>query len=124
MDFIQKKILKIYALCLGIGIPYAAFVSLTGLGIPCMFKLWTGIPCPGCGTSHMFLAALGGDMAEAFMCNPAAFISVIAWMIISILAFAGRPAFVREGKFISACIYITLVLYIGVWLVRIIVNLI
>lgn len=34
--------------------------------IPCVFKTFFGIPCPGCGMSHAVIAALHLDFQEAF----------------------------------------------------------
>jgi hypothetical protein len=36
----------------------------------CPFRLITGIPCPGCGMTHAFLAAFRGDFADAFRWHP------------------------------------------------------
>jgi hypothetical protein len=36
----------------------------------CPFRLVTGIPCPGCGMTHAFLAAFRLDFAEAFRWHP------------------------------------------------------
>lgn len=41
---------------LGVGVAYALFIHWTGWGIPCIFHLITGMHCPGCGISRMFLA--------------------------------------------------------------------
>lgn len=32
----------------------------------CLFKLATGIPCPGCGMTHALLAAFQGDWAASW----------------------------------------------------------
>ena len=73
MKIEQKK--RIYSvafktgLVLGIGLIYAAFVRLTGWGIPCVFNLVTGMQCPGCGISRMFLALLKLDFTAAAQYN-------------------------------------------------------
>jgi hypothetical protein len=36
----------------------------------CPFRLATGIPCPGCGMTHAFLAAFRFDFADAFRWHP------------------------------------------------------
>ncbi|MDR2611234.1 MAG: DUF2752 domain-containing protein [Clostridiales Family XIII bacterium] len=43
-----------------------AFAFLFG----CPFRLITGIPCPGCGMTHAFLAAFRFDFADAFRWHP------------------------------------------------------
>ncbi|MDD6157568.1 MAG: DUF2752 domain-containing protein [Lachnospiraceae bacterium] len=52
------------------GIAYAGFVSVTGYGVPCLFRLVTGWKCPGCGITHMLVELLRGDIRAAFFCNP------------------------------------------------------
>jgi hypothetical protein len=39
----------------------------------CMFRRVTHYPCPGCGTTRMFLAAAQGRWGEAAVYNPLAF---------------------------------------------------
>lgn len=63
------SLLKKTGLVLGVGLAYAAFVMLTGLGIPCLFHELTGLLCPGCGISRMFLSLLRGDLLLAARYN-------------------------------------------------------
>lgn len=56
-------------LVLGLGIVYAIFVRLTGWGLPCVFSLVTGVYCPGCGISRMFLALFRLDFVAAARYN-------------------------------------------------------
>jgi hypothetical protein len=44
---------------------YYIWLQLTGIGIPCLFYLWTGLKCPGCGITRMCLAILSGDLSAA-----------------------------------------------------------
>jgi hypothetical protein len=57
------------AIILLVGLAYAAFVRLTGWGIPCIFYQLSGKLCPGCGISRMFLALLKLDFRRALQCN-------------------------------------------------------
>ena len=43
---------------------------VTGHGIPCFFRLVTGLKCPGCGITTMLLALLHGNVRAAFYANP------------------------------------------------------
>ena len=66
-----KKVLFVCAVCLAAGCDYAIFVSVTGLAIPCVFHLLTGLQCAGCGVSRMCLSLLRLDFAGAWQYNPA-----------------------------------------------------
>lgn len=55
----------------GIGLCYAVFVHVTGLYLPCPFRLATGFLCPGCGISHLCMALLRLDIRSAFDANAA-----------------------------------------------------
>lgn len=77
------------ALTLWIGLPllgicYGLLVSRIGFGIPCVFRLITGLKCPGCGVTHMALCLLQGDLSGAFYENPAVLMLLPAGMILAI----------------------------------------
>ena len=63
------KSLLIAAVVLVAGLGYYGFIKLTGLGIPCLFNLTTGLHCPGCGLSRMCIALLQLDFVTAFQSN-------------------------------------------------------
>ncbi len=65
----ERKLLKSAGILLAAGLAYYAFVSLTGLYIPCIFRLITGWKCPGCGVSHMLVAMARFHFKEAFLEN-------------------------------------------------------
>jgi len=50
---------------LGAGVLYLIWIKATGLMIPCVFRLATGLKCPGCGVTHMLLDLLRLDFAGA-----------------------------------------------------------
>ena len=64
------QVLKKYLLVFGAGIVYFVFSTLTKIGIPCPFRLITGLQCPGCGISRMAIALLHFDFTSAFHYNP------------------------------------------------------
>ena len=44
------------------------------LGMPCIFLTIFGVPCPGCGMTHAFLALLSFRFRDAFSYNPCIFL--------------------------------------------------
>ncbi len=69
------RLLKKYAIVLGVAIAYLIFVLVTEWGIPCPFFTVTKLRCPACGISRMLLALLRLDFAEAFWHNPYLFVN-------------------------------------------------
>ena len=49
----------------------------------CLFKSFTGLPCPGCGTTRAGLAILHGSLIDAFLINP------IGSLLLILLVIAG-----------------------------------
>jgi len=64
----------------GVLIAGAAVAALwLHLGLPtpvCLFKEWTGIPCPTCGATRMIAALLSGDVLGAAALNPMLFVAL------------------------------------------------
>lgn len=87
--------LLVLAALLGTGLLYAGFVSLTGWGIPCVFHLVTGLSCPGCGVSRMFMALLRLDFGAAWEANPA----ILALLPLGMVVLADiLVRYVRTGR--------------------------
>ena len=89
-----------------LGAVFGAVLALGGLvaavwfrlGLPrpvCLFHEWTGLPCPGCGSTRMLERLLSGDVVGALAWNPLAFmalVAVAAWSPASTVRWAlGRP---------------------------------
>lgn len=73
--------IKIYGMLLICALAYAAFCNWSGYGIPCAFKAITGLSCPGCGISRMFIHMLKLEWKEAFMSNQAVFVLLPLFVI-------------------------------------------
>lgn len=100
-----------------IGVLFVAWLALYLLDIGCVFRLMTGIPCPGCGMTRAWLAALRFDFAAALAYHPLFWMVPIAFVL----------AFVRDGatsnklkRGIDIVIAILCVLVIAVWIVRLV----
>ena len=99
MDQIQKSrrnaIIKRDAVLVGIGILYYIFIRVTGLAIPCVFRLITGFKCPGCGITSAVLSCARLDFAGAFRHNR--YIPVAAPVIIYLLV-RSDYLYIKNGK--------------------------
>lgn len=104
----KKAILKIYCFILIIGILYFAALKLARFSFPCFFYSTTGMLCPGCGTTRMFLNLFELKFADAFFCNPVVFVLMLFWMMVSVLCFIGKPKFITNHKFLYVTFYITI----------------
>jgi len=47
-----------------------------GIFPPCPFHRYTGLWCPGCGTTRALHQLLHGNLAAAFRCNPLAILAL------------------------------------------------
>ena len=85
---LQKKragqLMKIGCLLLLCGVSYYIFISVTGLAIPCPFHALTGLKCPGCGVTTMFMALVEGNICKALRANIVLFASspVIIYLVL------------------------------------------
>ena len=64
---------------------YLIYYLFTGNGIPCIFKKLTGLYCPGCGITRMFLSLLRLDIYQAFRYNPLVFILLVSYIFFTII---------------------------------------
>lgn len=58
---------RVLSLCAGLAV---LALGLYVLDIGCVFRFVTGVPCPGCGMTRAWLAALRGDLAAAVAYHP------------------------------------------------------
>ena len=70
-----RKIIYRDSIILLAGILYAVFVRLTGLAVPCIFRVLTGWQCPGCGITRACLSLLKGEIRTSFSYNPFLYIA-------------------------------------------------
>ena len=68
-----RRVVVKYSIILGVGFAYLIFFLCVGVGIPCVFREITGLKCPGCGISKMFVSLARLDFAAAFRHNPVVF---------------------------------------------------
>lgn len=82
----SKKIRTIGFLIL-LGLIYSIIIRYTSFCIPCFFNIVTGLKCPGCGITHMFLYLMDFDFYNAFSSNVFLFTTLPLLLLILILNF-------------------------------------
>lgn len=119
----NRRLIRALAWWLGLltaGICYGAVVSTIGFGIPCLFRLITGLQCPGCGITHMALCLMHGDLSGAFHANAMVLTLLPVGMILAVkitlryLKTGNRRLNQRENRTVIGMI----VLLIGFGVVR------
>lgn len=75
-----KLLLFVFAL-----IVYGIFAYAFGNESICIFKVYAGLPCPGCGMTRSFLSLLSGHMDQAFYWHPLWPLVLIAPVLYGIL---------------------------------------
>ncbi|MNC10677.1 hypothetical protein D3C75_583440 [compost metagenome] len=107
---LPKRLVPVTAAAAGGLLYLKVWLPNTHLGIPCPFYTLTGLYCPGCGITRMFLALLELDPVQALRFNalPVALIPLYAlyWV-------AKRKGMERTGSIVMG-IMLTLTLAFGV----------
>ncbi len=88
-------------------------VSYFFTGSPCVFRLLTGVPCPGCGLTRAFFALFRFDFGQAFFFHPFIFLLIpIAVFILVEGGIRGKPLKKYYPLFIAAaaCFFLLYIL--------------
>ena len=64
-----KKTIRDITIIIIVGIVYYFINRFTGFGLKCAFHELTGLKCPSCGITHMFIDLAAGDPDAAFRDN-------------------------------------------------------
>ena len=104
-DPFRRGVMTIYLWILLIGGAYFLWIRLTGKGFACAFNSATGLLCPGCGSTRMFLDLLRLDLVSAWRHNGAVLVVLLAWNAIAGAVFWGRPAFARRPAFLYGALF-------------------
>ncbi len=81
-ESIRRLIQKRYFLIVSLAfLPCMAYIWVRdpieqGFTPPCLFFLFTGLHCPGCGTLRALHQLLNGNIRDAFWLNPLIFLSI------------------------------------------------
>ena len=118
----KKRALKLLALLTVLavgGAIYTVVCKTIGFGIPCLVNVLTGLQCPGCGISRMFISLIEGDFVSAWYYN-----SCVLGMLPLFIYFAIRLSFgyvkknslnLYKAENIILVIMIVILLLFAVW---------
>jgi hypothetical protein len=67
------------------GLGLSALYAVTGVGLPCPFRMATGWECPLCGGTRLGTALLHGDLVAAFGYNPVVLVGLVVLTVLGVL---------------------------------------
>ena len=85
----------------GVGLAVSGLNAATGIGFPCPWRVLTGTLCPFCGSTHLGVALLHGDLAGAWTATPFVFVLLAGLVIACVfwtVELAGGPAVRLRGR--------------------------
>lgn len=113
-----KKLIKETAFVAGILVANAVIYAITGFGIPCVFRSFTGLKCPGCGMTHAYFEIFKGNIHGAAREN---ILSFTLMPVLAIYLLYKGLVFVKTGEnhtkimdyiFYSICFVVIAVFFI------------
>ena len=106
------------------GFAYAAFIGLTGWRIPCLFRLVTGLKCPGCGITHSSVCFMKFDFQGMIQYNlfAPAILVYTGWVFAYTSIHYIRTGKYRLGTGVTAVDIIFLTGFLLWWVVRNIIG--
>ena len=92
----------------------------TGFFPVCLFRVVTGLTCPGCGTTRALHEIVHGDFQSAFMLNPLLLIAIpfllFAFGRYNVMVLRGGPP--RKNALPAPYIYALFFIIVGFWIFR------
>lgn len=113
-------VIKKAAIILLLGLAYYTFICITGYVIPCVFNLATGLYCPGCGITRMFLSLAQLDFISAAHNNLLVFslmVPVFVYLFVKLISYIkkGETHYTLIDKIIIIIIALAVFAF---WIVR------
>jgi uncharacterized protein DUF2752 len=92
----------------------------TGFFPPCMFRLLTGMQCPGCGTTRALHEITHGHLKAAFMLNPLLLLAspFLIYAFLRYSAIVMRGGVPRKNALPAPYIYAIFFIVLGFWIFR------
>ena len=67
----DRQVAALWAVCALAALALRPFwIPLAGGVPPCLLHLWTGLPCPGCGSTRAVVRLLQGELRAGLAFNP------------------------------------------------------
>lgn len=103
-------------------------VEVGGIALPdiCMFRAYTGLPCPGCGLTRSLIAAAHGKIRRSFSLHRLGFITLLYVLFQFALNLGyitipkSRAPLSRYLKFLNRGIIVLAVLFVLNWILTLI----
>ena len=92
----------------------------TGLFPVCIFRLVTGLTCPGCGTTRALHQIVHGHFLDAFMLNPLLLLAspFLLWAFLRYSMTVLRGSTPRKNALPAPYIYAVFFIVVGFWIFR------
>ena len=115
-----RKIMLILMPILIIGLMYAVFIEITGLGLDCIIYENTGLKCPGCGVTRMCMNILHFNFKAAYANNQLLFVALpiaFMWLLYKMVIYI-RTGKLSNSKLENICLYIFMIAIVVFTIVR------
>ena len=92
----------------------------TGFFPVCLFRLFTGLNCPGCGSTRAMHQILHGHFVAAFMLNPL-FLLALPFLLLALIRYSVivmRGGMPRPNAMTASVLYALLVIIVSFWIFR------
>lgn len=90
---------------------FALVLYLTDIG--CVFRTMTGVPCPGCGMTRAWLAALRGDLPAAIAYHPLFWAVPVAFALVWVERLpAARGPVARRALLVASVVLLAALLVV------------
>ncbi len=122
MSTAWRKTIRDITIIILAGIVYYLIYRFTGWGLSCAFRNFTGLKCPSCGISHMFIHMASLDFKSAFADNQFMFLTwpLIAGEIVYLLYIHESKRDIPKANVWGIGIYAGLLFIFGLF--RIVMN--
>jgi len=90
----DRHVAALWAVCAGLALLLRPlWIACAVFAPPCLWRAWTGWPCPGCGTTRALVRLLHVDLSGALALNPLATCAAGGFVVFGLAA----PAWLACG---------------------------